>query len=98
MRKITFPALTAAELADAGQALFGVHWRGELARALGLADDSLIRAVESGRMEAPAEWRARLIAIAQDAALRAMDAASALLSYEIRSEEAAPGYATPRLV
>lgn len=75
----TYPRLTAEELAQTGEALFGAHWREELARGFGLTDDRAIRAVEAGRMEAPLEWRARLIAIAQDVALRAMDLAATLL-------------------
>lgn len=78
MRAEYFP-LTASELVTAGRALYGADWRGDLTRALELTDDKLIRAVEAGMVEAPSSWRARLIALAQDAALRAMQAASALL-------------------
>jgi hypothetical protein len=79
MRAADLPPLTALELASAGHTLFGTHWRAELAVRFDLPDDALIRAVEAGAAEAPSCWRARLIAAAQDMALRAMDAASALL-------------------
>lgn len=78
MRAEYFP-LSARELVATGRALYGADWRGELAAALELSDDKLIRAVEAGQVEAPASWRARMIALAQDAALRAMQAASTLL-------------------
>lgn len=100
MRDASLPALTRVELAEAGQALFGAHWRAELARAFGLADETLIRAVEAGRAPAPAGWRAQLIVLAQDKALRAMEIAGSLLSPELDrwAEQAAqPAYA-PRLV
>ncbi len=80
MRKPTFPVLTAEELVRTGEALFGAHWRSELARLLANGDEALLRAVEAGRQAAPQDWRALLIAASQDVALRAMDAASALLS------------------
>ena len=98
MRKGTFPVLTAAELAEAGEGLFGADWRAAMAHAFGLRDDALIRAVESGRQEAPAEWRAHLIALAQDVALRAMETASALLWHGREESDSAPDYAAPRLV
>ena len=94
MGKTAFPALSAAELTEAGQALFGPHWRQEMALALGLDDDALIGEVESGRLPAPPEWRAQLVAIAQDCALRAMEVASTLLWQDggssSRSESDAP--------
>lgn len=86
--------MTAQELAAAGRALYGSNWRAELAHALGYADEALIVAVEAGKNPAPPEWRAKLIALAQDAALRAMDVASALIW---REAEPAPEFA-PRLV
>ena len=91
MRAEYFP-LTARELAIAGRALYGADWRGELAAALDLSDEKLIRAVEAGMVEAPGSWRARLIALAQDAALRAMQAASSLLW---REEDLAVDTAAP---
>lgn len=97
MRKTLFPVLTAAELAQAGEALFGVEWRAPMARALGLADDAPLRAVESGAMAAPPEWRARLIETAQDAAVRAMDVAAALLWREVK-DPASEGFSAQRLV
>lgn len=87
MQKATFPVLTAEELVRTGQALFGAHWRSELARLLANGDEALIRAVEAGRHVAPQEWRALLIAASQDAALRAMEAASALLWTEVELEQ-----------
>lgn len=78
MRAEYFP-LTALELVTAGRALYGADWRAELALALELPDEKLLRAVEAGMIEAPASWRARLIGLAQDTALRAMQAASSLL-------------------
>lgn len=98
VRKTTFPALSADELAQAGEALFGADWRMPMARALGLPDDAAIRAVEAGRMEAPAEWRARLIATAQDTAVRAMDIAGVLLWRESEEKPSAASYSTPRLL
>lgn len=82
MRPNNLPALTSEELARSGVALFGANWRAEMAGALGLSDDTLIRAVEKGRLAAPSDWRARLIAIAQDVALNAMETAGALLWFE----------------
>jgi hypothetical protein len=93
MRPNTFPVLTAEELALSGRVLFGVHWRAEMARALGLADESLIRAVEAGREPAPDEWRARLIAMAQDLALNAMETASRLLQVEEAGQSPQPAQA-----
>lgn len=100
VRTTSFPALTGEELAQTGRALFGGNWRAEMARALDLADDALIRAVEAGRATAPAEWRARLIAVAQDVALRAMATAGALLGLDEaeHDESAAAQENHPRLV
>ncbi len=97
MRKTLFPVLTADELAHAGEALFGAQWRAPMAHVLGLADEAQIRAVEAGAMAAPPEWRARLIATAQDAAVRAMDVAAALLWREV-NDPAEEGFAAQRLV
>lgn len=90
MQKPTFPALTAEELVRTGEALFGAGWRSAFAQLLADGDEALIRAVEAGRQAAPLQWRELLIAASQDAALRAMDAASALLSIEQVEEQ--PGY------
>jgi hypothetical protein len=100
MRAGMHPALTSQELAAAGEALYGANWRAELSRALGLSDQALLRAVEEGRIRAPSEWRARLIALAQDAALRAMEVASTLIWREPaqQTDTATPAFTTPRLV
>jgi hypothetical protein len=78
VRETDYPSLTPQELAAAGQALYGAAWRAELARALEASETDIVM-VESGRVEAPAEWRAKLIALAQDLALRALEMASNLL-------------------
>lgn len=79
--------MTAEELVRTGEALFGAGWRSALAQLLADGDEALIRAVEAGRLAAPLPWRERLIAASQDAALRAMDAASALLSFDEPPEQ-----------
>lgn len=76
-----FPPLSPYELAAAGQALFGAGWRNEIARVLGVSEGEVTR-VELGLLIAPADWRAKLIARAQDNALRAMETASNLLCYD----------------
>lgn len=81
------PSLTPLELAAAGQALFGVHWRGEMARRLGVTEAE-IRLIEKGMVAVPPEWRARLIALAQDVSLRAMQIAAELMWDETRVEAA----------
>lgn len=86
-----YPALTPHELAEAGQALYGPAWREELARAFGVSRAEVVR-VEKGRAAAPRHWRATLVALAQDAALRALQAASMLLWCE---ERATPPPARP---
>jgi hypothetical protein len=55
-----------------------------------------IVAVESGRATAPHCWRDQLIAVAQDTALRALEAANNLLWREA-SKETPLLYAPPRL-
>jgi len=70
--------MTPQELAAAGQALYGASWRRPMAKALG-ASEKEIALVESGQTPAPAGWRAQLVALAQDMALRALEAASNLL-------------------
>jgi hypothetical protein len=77
------PKLTAVDVANAGRALYGADWRTQLALALDLPDASLVYAVEAGTIEVPDGWRMRLIAVAQDMALRAMSTASALLCGEV---------------
>ena len=93
-----FPVLTAKELAAAGQALYGANWRMELARVFGLEDEALLRAVEAGRMEAPPDWRAHLIALAQDQAVRAMAVANALLHTRPQNRSQSLQGAPPRMV
>jgi hypothetical protein len=78
VRDADYPSLTPQDLAAVGQALYGAAWRAELARALEASEKDIVM-VESGRVEAPAEWRAKLIALAQDLALRALEAANNLL-------------------
>jgi hypothetical protein len=82
------PSLTPLELAAAGQALFGVHWRGEVARRLGVTEAE-VRLIERGTMPVPPSWRARLIGLAQDVSLRAMQIAAELMWDETRVEAAA---------
>lgn len=94
MREAVYPSLTPDELASAGQALFGAGWRGELARAFGVSETDIAR-VEAGRTEAPPTWRAELVALAQDMALRALETASTLLWRVTETEDEAPGYAPP---
>lgn len=85
-----FPSLTPEELATAGQTLFGPTWRGELARLFGVSEGEVTRA-ELGMQIPPHEWRAKLIGVAQDAALRALEIASNLLWVEGRAfSEAVP--------
>lgn len=91
MRHEPSPSLSPRELANAGYALFGANWRAELAQAFGLEDEGRIHDVEAGRETAPPDWRARLIALAQDAALKAMDVASTLIWSETRAAEAENG-------
>jgi hypothetical protein len=93
MREDGPPALTPQELAAAGEALYGAGWRAQLADAFGVPELDIVR-VERGQAAAPRDWRARLVMLAQDAALRALDAASTLLWRECGAElerEAATG-------
>lgn len=78
MTQAEYPLLTPQELAAAGQALFGDDWYGAMARALG-ATEAEVERVADGRIEAPDAWRPRLVALAQDMALRALETASTLL-------------------
>jgi hypothetical protein len=77
--------LTPAELRSVGQSLYGPAWRAELARALAVGEDEIIR-VEVGRLPAPPEWRGKLVLIAQDIAHRAMETASGLLCPESEAD------------
>src|SRR5262249_13843355 len=72
------PLLTPQELAAAGQALYGAGWRAALAHAFQVTE-TVVAMVESGRAPAPLDWRARLVALAHDTALRALAAANDLL-------------------
>jgi hypothetical protein len=95
-----YPRLTAQELAAAGQALYGSGWRVALAHALGVSRTDIVK-VESGREVAPEGWRAKVVALAQDMALRALDAASTLLwrDGDLAEPSAEPLYAPiPRLI
>jgi hypothetical protein len=100
MRDGAYPRLTPQELAAAGHALYGAAWRPALARALAVTEAEIIL-VETGRAAAPASWRATVVALAQDMALRALDAASNLLSRVAELDDTAPSepaYAAPLLV
>lgn len=74
------PLLSPDELASAGQALFGAGWRSQLAQALGVTESEVTMAA-LGVSRPPPEWRAKLIALAQDNALRAMETAGNLLCF-----------------
>lgn len=87
MSETDFPSLTPQELARAGQALYGAAWRAQLARAFGVEEADIIM-VASGGAAAPSEWRAKLVALAQDMALRALEAASNLMWREDASAPA----------
>jgi hypothetical protein len=93
--------LTPQELAEAGRALYGPGWRDELARAFTVSRAEIVR-VEKGRAMAPRHWRATLVALAQDTALRALQAASTLLWCDGRQASPparpAPEYKAARLV
>lgn len=96
MRDTDYPLLTARELATTGQALFGPSWRAALAHAFAVTEAD-IAAVERG-LPAPREWRARLVMLAQEMAVKALDAASNLLSREPVGHEAPQSAAmAPRL-
>jgi hypothetical protein len=95
-----FPRLTPRELAAAGHALYGAGWRNALAHALNSTESEIVM-VETGCMPAPENWRALVVALAQDMALRALDAASNLLWREADGDAAPPEPArspTPRYV
>lgn len=88
MRNADYPLLTSQELTETGQSLYGSDWRSALARAFAVTEAE-IAAVESGNTVAPEQWRAQLIALAQDMALRALEAANNLL-WQDATEETAP--------
>lgn len=79
MRPIDSHAIAPQDIAAVGQILFGSGWRSELARVLGVAEVEVVQ-VECGLASAPEEWRGKLIALAQDFAVRALEAANTLLS------------------
>jgi len=85
--------LSGRELASAGRALFGGRWREEIASVLGCSE-AFVADVEKGHVKAPAVWRALVIGIAQDAALRALETASNLLMGEADAKIATPPPAT----
>lgn len=100
MYEADYPHLTPQELQAVGQALYGAAWRAELAHALGVAEVDVVM-IEAGRMAAPAAWRGKLVALAQDMALRALDVASTLLwratAHAPDMDEAPPKYPAPRV-
>jgi len=68
-----------------------------MARALGVSEAEVTRA-ELGALAPPAAWRAKLIGLAQDNALRALETASNLLCPEPEQAPSHPGakHALPR--
>lgn len=90
----SYPSITPQELVAAGQSLYGAAWRAELAAKFGV-DESDIVMVETGAMPAPKEWRAVLVALAQDTALRAMETASNLMWRGVSTEEERAPAAVP---
>jgi len=84
-----FHLLAPHELTATGQALYGPGWRAALAQAFGVTEADIV-AVESGRVAAPDGWRALLIALAQDMALRSLEAANNLLWRDVGIDEPAP--------
>lgn len=81
-----YSALSPSELAKTGQALYGPSWRSALAHAFDVTEAEIV-AVESAKVRAPEEWRAQLIGLAQDMALRALEAANQLLWRDVGAEE-----------
>lgn len=69
-------------------------WRRELALVFNVSETDIAR-VEAGCAEAPPTWRAELVALAQDMALRALETASTLLWRVAANEDEAPDYAPP---
>lgn len=96
VRDADYPLLTSRELAATGQALFGPAWRAALAHAFAVTEAD-ITAVERGQ-PAPREWRPKLIALAQETAVKALEAASNLLWRESSAYQALQSAAAaPRL-
>lgn len=89
--------LSGRELASAGRALFGARWREELATVLGCSE-RFIADIEKGLATAPRAWRGLVIALAQDAALRALETASNLLIGEADAKLAKPAAPEARYV
>lgn len=87
MQNAHYPSLTPQELVETGQALYGPAWRTALAHVLGVSESDIVM-VESGSAPAPHPWRATLVALAQDTALRALEAANNLMWREGPAEEA----------
>jgi len=83
-----FPLLSPQELTATGQTLYGPGWRAALAQAFDVTEAEIV-AVESGRAVAPEGWRALLIALAQDMALRSLEAANNLLWRDAAIDETA---------
>lgn len=81
-----YSPLTPQELAATGQALYGPGWRAALAHAFAVTEAEIV-AVESGQAPAPEEWRVQLIGLAQELALRALEAANNLLWRHLGAEE-----------
>jgi hypothetical protein len=90
-----FLSLSPYELTSAGQALFGASWRRDVARVLGVSEGEITRA-ELGLLTAPADWREKLIGLAQDSALRALETASNLLCPETQAPPSTPGVSQAR--
>lgn len=87
--------LTPDELVEAGRALFGPSWRPELARVLDVSEGDVAE-VEFGITVAPSEWRARVIAQAQEVAFQALQTANNLLWGECEiTGEPPPVFAPP---
>jgi hypothetical protein len=79
VRDENYPSVAPLELAAIGRILFGIGWRSELAQALGASETDVVM-VESGRAPAPGDWRGKLVTLAQDHALKALEAANNLLA------------------
>jgi len=93
---MNYPRLTPSELVSTAETLYGQRWRSALAEAFEVSEAEIVM-VESGRTIAPPQWRAKLIALAQELALRSLEAANNLIWRESADEQAsAPQYATPR--
>lgn len=86
MRELVLPPITPQELAATGEALFGRVWRQTLPSILNATETELAM-VEAGKMPAPPAWRGVLVSLAQEAAYRALEAASTLLSYQASDVE-----------